>query len=208
MPVSAVVFDVGHVLYDWDPRTLYAKLIPDAAELDWFLANVVTRDWHFQHDAGRAFADTSAELSRQYPAYASLIAAYGPRWLETIPGPMPGMLDLVEDLAAADVPLFAITNFSDEFWAMFRPTAPVFDHFREIVVSGAEGLVKPHRAIFDLAMMRFGLAPGEALFIDDRFDNVAGGEAVGLLGHVFDGVAGVRAALAAHGLLVGQHRPT
>ncbi|TRW14180.1 HAD family hydrolase [Glacieibacterium frigidum] len=201
MPVTTVVFDVGHVLYDWDPLTLYAKLIPDAAELEWFLATVVTREWHFQHDAGRAFSDTSAELSGQYPAYAPLIAAYGPRWLETIPGPMPGMLELVEELAARDVPLFAITNFSDEFWAMFRPTAPVFDHFLDVIVSGTERMVKPDRPIFELAMRRFGLAPGEALFVDDRADNVRGGESVGLIGHVFDGEPGLRARLVALGLL-------
>ena len=199
--VRAVVFDVGHVLYDWDPRFLYAKLIPDAAELDWFLANVVTRDWHFQHDLGRAFADTSAELSEQFPQLAPLIAAYGPRWLETIPGPMPGMLDLVAELADAGVPLFAITNFSAEFWAMFRPTAPVFDHFRDIVVSGAEQLVKPDAAIFELAMTRFGLVPGEALFVDDRADNVAGGERVGLIGHVFERAGPLRARLVELGLL-------
>lgn len=197
----SLVFDVGHVLYDWDPRYLYAKLIPDSVELDWFLANVVTRDWHFQHDAGRPFSETCAELSGQFPAYALLIAAYGPRWLETIPGPMPGMLDLVDELAERGVPLFAITNFSDEFWAMFRPTAPVFDHFRDIIVSGTEKLVKPDRPIFDLAMQRFGLAPGEALFVDDRADNVRGGETVGMIGHVFDGEPALRARLVALGLL-------
>lgn len=199
--VRAVVFDVGHVLYDWDPRYLYAKLIHDAAELDWFLANVVTRDWHFQHDAGRPCSETSAELSGQFPAYASLIAAYGPRWLETIPGPVPGMIELVGELAASGVPLFAITNFSDEFWAMFRPTAPVFDHFRDIIVSGTEKVVKPDRPIFDLAMQRFGLAPGEALFVDDRADNVRGGESVGLIGHVFDSEPRLRARLVELGLL-------
>ena len=101
---KAVVWDVGHVLYDWDPRFLYAKLIPDADRLDWFLSNVVTRAWHFQHDAGRPFAETSAELIAEYPAEAELIAAYGPRWLETIPGPIPGTHELVEALAAAGIP--------------------------------------------------------------------------------------------------------
>ena len=149
-------------MYDWDPRGLYEKLIPDRRELDWFLSNVVTKQWHFQHDAGRPFVKTSAELTACFPAYAKLIAAYGPRWLETIPGPMPGMLGLVADLDAAGVRLFAITNFSAEFWAMFRPTAPVFDCFRDIIVSGVEKLTKPDPAIYALALDRFGLAPGKA----------------------------------------------
>ena len=198
---TAVVFDVGLVLYDWSPRYLYQKLIADPVELDWFLTRVVTAEWHFQHDAGRPAADTTAELTRLYPQYAELIAAYVPRWLETIPGPMPGMLELVAELAARGVPLYAITNFSAEFWPRFRATAPVFDQFRDIVVSGVERMVKPHPAIFRLATARFGLAPGEALFVDDRPDNIRGGEAAGMTGHLFDGAAGLRQRLTQFGLL-------
>jgi 2-haloacid dehalogenase len=201
MHPTAVVFDVGMVLYDWDPRFLYTKLIADPDQLDWFLGNVVTHKWHFQHDAGRPVAETSAELTAQFPEHADLIAAYDPRWLETIPGPVPGMLALVDALAAANVPLFAITNFSAEFWKRFRATAPVFDHFRDIVVSGEERLMKPDPAIYALALRRFGLAPGQGLFIDDRVDNVAASEAAGFVGHVFDGEAGLRKRLQALALL-------
>lgn len=181
----AVVWDVGHVLFDWDPRYLYGKLVADPAELDWFLSHVVTKKWHFQSDAGRPIATMTAELTARFPNYADLIAVYWPRWLETIPGPLPGMLDLVSDLHARGVPQFAITNFGAEFWAMFRPTAPVFDAFTDVVVSGIEKLTKPDPAIYALALARFGLAPGDSVFIDDRADNVAAANAAGLIGHVF-----------------------
>lgn len=197
----AVVFDVGHVLYDWDPRYLYEKLIADPAELDWFLGHVVTREWHFQHDAGRPFAATSAELIAQYPDQADRIRAYADRWNETIPGPMPGMPGLVADLDAAGVPLFAITNFSAEFWAKWRPTIPLFDRFRAIVVSGEERLTKPDPAIYALALARFGLGPGDGAFLDDRADNVAAADANGLVGHVFVDAADARTWLAGLGLL-------
>jgi 2-haloacid dehalogenase len=199
---GAVVFDVGHVLYDWDPRFLYAKLIADPARLDWFLQNVVTKAWHYQHDMGRPFAETSAELIAQYPAEAELIALYGPRWLETIPGPMPGTHALVEALAANGVPLFAITNFSGEFWKMFRPTAPLFDHFLDVVVSGDEKLMKPDPAIYSLARQRFGLGDGEALFVDDNPANVEGARAAGWHAHRFTTAAGLAEALRAHGFQV------
>ncbi len=197
----AVVWDVGHVLFDWDPRYLYEKLIADPAELDWFLSHVVTKAWHFQSDAGRPIAVMIAELTARFPAYADLIAAYLPRWLETIPGSIPGMLDLVADLDAAGVPQFAITNFGAEFWAMFRPTAPVFDCFRDIIVSGVEKITKPHPEIYALALARFGLAPGEGVFIDDRDDNVAGADAAGLVGHAFVDAANTRVWLHRHHLL-------
>ena len=184
--VRAVVFDVGSVLYHWDPAALYAKLIADPVERDWFLTHVVSLDWHFQHDAGRLFAETSAELIAQYPEYGALIAAWGPRFDETITGPVAGMIELVETLAAADVALFAITNFSAEFWRPFRTKrADVFDRFQDIIVSGDERLVKPNAAIYNLARQRFSLAAGEALFIDDRLDNVQAAEENGFIGHHF-----------------------
>lgn len=197
----AVVFDVGNVLYGWDIRALYAPLITDADRLDWFCREVVTAQWHFQHDAGRSFADTSAELIARFPAESELIRLFGPRFNETITGPIPGMLPLVEQLAARGVPLFGITNFSHEFWPDFRSTAPVFDHFTDIIVSGAERLTKPDPAIYALALRRFGLAPGEAIFVDDRAENIEAGTANGLVGHLFTGSAPLAAELARLGLL-------
>ena len=201
MSPRAVVFDVGHVLYDWDPRYLYEKIIPDPVELDWFLTHVVTRAWHFQHDAGRPFADTSAELIARFPDQADRIRAFADRWNETLPEPVPGMPDLVTDLDAAGVPLFAITNYSAEFWATWRPTVALFDRFARIVVSGEERLTKPGPEIYALALARFGLGPGDGTFIDDRAENVAAADAAGLIGHVFVDAADTRAWLAAQGLL-------
>ena len=198
---TAVVFDVGNVLVDWNVRAFYAPLIPDPARLDWFLVEVVTPTWHFQHDAGRPFAETSAELIARFPAEAELIRQYGPRFNETVPGAIPGMIELVEQLAAACVPLFAITNFSHEFWPPFRAEWPVFDHFTDIIVSGEERLTKPDAAIYQLALRRFGLGPGEAIFIDDRADNVEAAVANGFVGHLFTGHEVLAAELARLGLL-------
>lgn len=198
--VRAVVWDVGHVLYDWDIRHLYAKLIDDPDRLDWFLSTVVTREWHFQHDRGRPFAETSAELIAAFPAERALIEAYGPRWLETIPGPVPGTHDLVERLDAAGIPQYAITNFSAEFWAMFRPTAPIFDTFRDIIVSGEEQLMKPDPAIWALAERRFGLSGPDIFFIDDNPANVAGALEAGWRAHRFTDAETLARALEAVGL--------
>jgi 2-haloacid dehalogenase len=163
---------------------------------------VVTRDWHDQHDAGRPFAETSAELAAAFPEHRELIAYYGPRFGDMIPGPIPGMPALVEALDAAGVPLYAITNFSAEFWTPFRAReAALFDRFRDVVVSGAERLVKPDPAIFELALARFGLGPGEALFIDDRAENIAAAEAAGLIGHLFRDAETLRDVLAGLGWL-------
>jgi len=182
---QCVIFDVGRVLFDWDLRHLFAKLIDDKDELEWFVTNVVTPEWHFQHDAGRPLAEMLPELKVAFPGHDALIDAYAARFNETIPGAVPGSLDLVKRLDRAGVPLFAITNFGHEFWEGFRPTQPIFDRFRDIVVSGTEKMVKPDPAIYRLAIERFGIDPAGAIFIDDVAKNVAGAESVGIAGHQF-----------------------
>jgi 2-haloacid dehalogenase len=202
MPVKAVVFDVGNVLYHWSPKDFYKLLIEDDQELETFLRDVVTMDWHFQHDAGRPFAETSAELIAQFPHHRDLIMAWGPRFSETVTGPVEGMIEIVNALADRGVPLFGITNFADEFWHPFRDQeAAVFDLFTDIVVSGTEKMVKPDDAIYQLALRRFGLSAGEGLFIDDRLENVAAGEANGFMGHHFQSAGPLRAQLMGLGLL-------
>ena len=183
--IDTVIFDIGNVLYRWDLRCLFAKLIDDPEELDWFLAHVVTSEWHFQHDAGRPFADMVAERSREFPKYSSHIIAYSQRFPETIPGPVDGMIDIVRSLANRGTPIFAISNFGAESWAQFRPSAPIFELFADIVISGEEKLIKPDTAIFELALKRFACRADQCLFIDDRLDNIEAGQAVGLAGHHF-----------------------
>ena len=199
---TAVIFDVGRVLYDWDPRILYGSLIEDDRALDAFLRDVVTHEWHFQHDAGRDFADTSAELIALYPEHEALIRVWGPRFLESIGAPIAGMHPLVDELEAAGVPLYAITNFSHEFWPPFRAReAAMFDRFRDVVVSGEEKLVKPDAAIYRLALDRFGLEAERTVFIDDNEANIAGAKAVGLIALHFTGEPTLRAELGELGLL-------
>ena len=189
------------MLYDWNLRQFFAPLVP-AHELELFLREVVTLEWHGQHDAGRPFAETSAELIAAWPRFADAIAAFGPHFSDSVTGLLPGMEAIVRALHARGVPLYAITNFSHEFWPPFRAReAAIFDLFADIVVSGDERLVKPDPAIYALALARFGLAAGEAVFIDDRADNIRGAEAAGMQGHLFVGAADLGARLTALGLL-------
>lgn len=198
----AVIFDVGRVLFRWDLRHLYAKLIDDPAEVERFCTTIITPEWHFQHDAGRPLADMVEERIAEFPHAEALIRAYPRRFNETIPGPVEGMPELVERLHGAGVPLYIITNFGDEFWSMFRPTQPIFDRFEDILVSGVEKMVKPDPAIYRLALDRFGLEAAHTLFIDDVPENIAGAASVGIDGHVFTGAAAATQWLRDRGLPV------
>ena len=200
-PVEAVVFDVGRVLFQWDLRHLYASLIPDPAELDWFLANVVTERWHFQHDEGRSVAEMLAERQAEFPGHAHLVEVWATRFNDSIPGPVPGSFALVEELHQRGIPLYAITNFGAEFWADFRPCHPIFDLFRDVVVSGVEKIAKPDPRIYRLAERRFGHAPAAMLFVDDSPANIDAVRAAGWQGHLFTDAPALAADLRARGLI-------
>lgn len=199
--IRAVVFDVGRVLVQWDMRLLFAKLIDDPERLDWFCSTVVTEEWHADHDAGRDLGEMLAARKAEFPGHDHLIDAYATRFLETIPGNVPGSHEIVRELAGQKVPLFAITNFASAFWREFRASEPLFDLFGDIVVSGDEKLAKPDPRIFELAARRFGFAPAEMLFIDDNAANVASAQGLGWHVHHFTDAAGLRADLTERQLL-------
>lgn len=197
----AVVFDVGRVLVQWDIAHLYDRLIADPGERAWFLANVVTEEWHFRHDAGESLDAMVGERQAEFPGHADLIEAYRTHWLDTVPGPVPGSQELAVRLDEAGIPLFAITNFGVDTWDMFRPTQPLFDRFRDIVVSGREKVMKPDPEIFQIARRRFDHPPGSMLFIDDNAANVASARALGWQTHHFHDADMLEADLTRRGLL-------
>lgn len=196
MQVEAVVFDVGRVLYQWHLRHLFEKIVDNRARLETLLGEVVTEEWHFEHDRGRTLGEMVPERIALYPDFEPEIRAYATRFNETIPGPVPGSHALVERLDARGVPLYAITNFGAEFWAGFRPSEPIFDRFRDIVVSGEEKLAKPDPAIFALAEARFGRNASTMLFIDDNRANVDAAAACGWHVHHFTDAAALESDLA------------
>jgi len=198
---KAVVFDIGRVIIQWDLRHLYAKLIDDEEELDWFLANVVSERWHHQQDEGRPLVEMVPERKRQFPEHAALIEAYATRFNETIPGPVPGTHALIRKLDAVGVPLFGLSNFGGDFWDAFHADWPVFDALRDIVVSGHEKCAKPDPEIYAIAEARFAIPPQNLLFVDDKEDNIAAARARGWHGHVFTCANALEADLRAHGLI-------
>jgi 2-haloacid dehalogenase len=199
---TAVIFDVGNVLYGWDPDAFLVRQIADDEARMRFIEDVDLYAWHETLDGGRPYAEAASELNEKFPQYAELIAAWSDRFGETISGPVPGVHAVVEALDARDVPLFAITNFSADFWPPFLARERAFfARFRDIVVSGEVRLLKPDPAIYWLALDRFRLKPSDALFVDDRQINVDGALAVGMAAHLFTDAADLRARLEAEGLL-------
>jgi 2-haloacid dehalogenase len=197
---SVVVFDIGNVLLDWDPRHLYRKVFDDPGRMERFLAEVCTPAWNLEQDRGRLFRDAVAELVAAHPDLAAEIRAFDERWLETVSGPVPGSVELLGDLQGAGVPTYAITNFSAEKFADARRVWPFLQSFIDVVVSGDHRVVKPDPAIYRLLLDGHGLAAQACVFIDDSEKNVAGARAVGMHALHFTGAERLRADLRALGL--------
>jgi 2-haloacid dehalogenase len=199
---KTVVFDLGGVLIDWDPRYLYRKLFPgDEVGMERFLAEVCTNEWNLQQDAGRSWAEATAVLKEQHPEQATLIDAFYHRWPEMIAGPIEGSVAILSELKAAGAPLYALTNWSHETFPIALERFEFMSWFRGIVVSGQEKLIKPDPQIYRLLVDRHGLRPGDIVYIDDNARNAAAATSLGMHGIHFTGPAALRDELISLGLL-------
>ncbi len=201
-PPSAVLYDVGNVLIRWDVRALYRTIFDDVDEMEHFLSTVWTLEENGRCDRGEPFADVIAERVRLHPGYETAIRAAWDRWIETIPGPVEGAWELVEELDHAGVPLYGLTNFSAETFPIVVEQYPGFGRFRDIVVSGEHpGLAKPEPEIFQLVCERSGLDPAQLLFVDDTPANTKVAAELGFPTVDFTDTASFRDELVAAGLL-------
>jgi 2-haloacid dehalogenase len=202
-PLTTVIFDLGGVLIDWDPRYLYRGLFADESAMEYFLSEICSPEWNLSLDSGRSFAEAVAELSGRHPHEQERIQAYHERWIEMIAGPISETVAVLEELHAREVPLWALTNWSAETFRLIRhdPTYGFLDQFRDIFVSGELRMVKPDPAIYRHVLNEIGASAESCLFIDDSAKNVAAAQEIGLHGHRFLGAPALRAALVRFGLL-------
>jgi 2-haloacid dehalogenase len=200
---TTVVFDLGGVLIDWNPRYLYRKLFADEPAMERFLGEVCTNTWNLEMDRGKAFAVAVEELAAHHPEQRAFIEAFHRRWIEMVDGPIRGTVELLEHLAERRVPLLALSNWSAETFPLVRndPTYAFLGRFERIFLSGELRLVKPDPAIYRHMLDATGRRSDECLFIDDNPDNVAAAERVGMHAHWFRSRDSLRDDLDRHGLL-------
>jgi 2-haloacid dehalogenase len=201
MRPTTVVFDLGGVLVDWDPRYVYRQLFDDPDEMESFLAKVTTAEWNAQQDAGRPWAEAVKLLVAEHPQRRELIEVFYRRWPEMLAGEIPGTVDVLADLRAASVRLVALSNWSAEMFPVARERFDFLAWFEAIVISGDVGVNKPDRRIFDHLTEQFGIEPAAALFIDDSSANVDAAKALGFRAIQFTDAKALRGELVRLGLL-------
>lgn len=201
MTTKAVLWDLGNVLLDWSPRRFYEKLFRTPEEVDHFLGEVCTMDWHAAHDRGVPMAENREPLIAKYPHYEDAIRAWETGIDGMLNGSVPGTDIVMDTLAERGVPQYALTNLPAEWVEPVNALYPQMAHMKDVIVSAHEGVIKPDRHIYEITAMRLPFAPEEVVFFDDREDNVTAARDFGFDAEVFRGEGPLKTALAGRGLL-------
>jgi len=202
LPITTVVFDLGGVLIDWDPRYLYRQLLATDEAIEAFLDEVGFSEWNHTVDAGTTtWTDAVAALSAAHPHHRELIEAYPLRFAETLSGPIEDSVAVLRELHELGLRLLALTNWSTETFPVALERFDFLALFDDIMVSGAERVAKPDPEIFTLLVRRHGLDPSRTLFVDDKQDNVDAAVRAGLVGVLFTDAVTLREDLESAGVL-------
>ena len=178
--IEHIIFDLGGVLIDWDPRYLYRKIYQDHSAMESFLGNICTPDWNEKQDEGREIVEATRQLTLIHPEYTSQIEAFYGRWSEMLDGSITETENLLYDLhKESNYKLVALTNWSAETFPIAQERFKFLEFFEDIIVSGIEKCKKPDPRIYQILVERTGLVPQNSLFIDDSKRNIMAAEALG-----------------------------
>lgn len=200
--IDAVVFDLGGVLLDWNPRYLYRKMFDDEAAMERFLGEVCTMEWHEANDRGVPFEVTCGRLAAEHPEHTEQIWAWATRTEEMVGGPIDGTVEILRELRReGTVRLFALTNMEAHTYPLRRERYDFLRWFEGTVVSSTEGVIKPDARIFQVLLERYGLTPASTLMIDDAQRNIDAARALGMPTVLFESPEVLRRALEDAGVL-------
>jgi 2-haloacid dehalogenase len=199
--IDTIIFDLGGVLIDWNPRYVYRKIFKTEEEIDWFLANVTTPEWNENQDAGYPLHKATKELIAKHPEWEPEIKAYYGRWLEMLGEDIHDTVEILRHLKeTGKYKLYALTNWSAETFPHALERFEFFKAFDGVVVSGQEKMRKPSAEFYNILIDRYHLDPAKTIFIDDSLRNVKGAEAVGITGIHFHNPTQLRDELRRNGI--------
>lgn len=180
---DTIIFDLGGVLIDWNPRYVYRTIFKTEEEVEWFLENITTSEWNENQDAGYPLHKATQELILRHPDWEPEIKAYYGRWLEMLGDQLHDTVEILRQLKAEGrYHLYALTNWSAETFPHALERFEFFKIFDGVVVSGAEKMRKPSAEFYKIILDRYHIDASNAIFIDDNLRNVKGAESVGITG--------------------------
>jgi len=181
--IDTVIFDLGGVLIDWNPRYVYRTIFDSEEKIDWFFENICTNDWNENQDAGYPLDKATEDLIAKHPEWEEEIRAYYGRWVEMLGGPLEDTVNILRTLKKKDeLRLYALTNWSHETFPVALERFQFLQWFDGIVVSGDEKTRKPFPEFYQRLLERYHINPATAIFIDDNVRNVKAAEEAGMNG--------------------------
>lgn len=200
--INTIIFDLGAVLIDWNPRYLYSTLFNDETEMEYFLTSICSSDWNEEQDAGRSLREGTELLVKQHPEQEAYIRAFYSRWDEMLGEPFWGTVEIFKQLKeTGKYKIYALTNWSAETFPIAQQRYEFLNWFDGIVVSGTEKMRKPAPEFYQLLLERYGVKTENALFIDDNYRNILAAEKMGIQSIHFSSAASLREKLETIGLL-------
>jgi 2-haloacid dehalogenase len=179
--INTIIFDLGGVLIDWNPRYVFREVFQSDEKADWFIENICTLDWNEQQDEGYPIADAVEEKVKEFPTWENEIRTYYSRWADMLKGPIPGTVSIFSELKKSGrYKLYALTNWSAELFPVARSRYDFLQWFDGIVVSGEEKMRKPAPEFYERLLYKFNVIPGQAVFIDDNLLNIESAATLGL----------------------------
>lgn len=181
--INTIIFDLGNVLIDWNPRYVYRHIFDSDEKIDWFFATICTSEWNEMQDAGRSLQEATEELVVKHPEYEKEVRAFYGRWEEMLGGPIHETVEIFQSLRRLNkFSFYALTNWSAELFPVALQRYDFLQWFDGIVMSGGERTRKPFPDIYRILLNRYQVDPSRAIFIDDSLRNIKGAEVVGING--------------------------
>jgi len=200
--IKNIIFDLGGVLIDWNPKYVYRTIFKTEEEVNWFLENITVMDWNVQQDAGRDLDQGTALLVEKFPKWENEIKAYYGRWTEMLGGPIDGSVRILKELLdKKNHRILALTNWSHQTYPIAQKRYDFLSWFEGVVVSGEEKCIKPDPKIYNIILERYTLNANECLFIDDNQNNVDAAIACGMESVLFESPEKLRRELEEHKIM-------
>jgi len=172
MKIDTIIFDLGNVLVQWNPANLYRKIFKTDQEVNDFLNNICTMDWHTEQDAGRSPQEGTEALVQEHPQWEHPIRAFYARWKEMFSGPIEGSVQILKALKEKGYKVYALSNWNAELFNYTIDDYPFLTWFDGKVISGQVKMKKPDEDIYHHLLQQYQIKPSHALFIDDNRHNV------------------------------------
>jgi 2-haloacid dehalogenase len=189
--INTLIFDFGGVLIDWNPAYVFLKEFRgNQEEMSHFLNTICSWEWNENQDAGYSLQKATDERVAMYPEHERLIRMYYGRWEEMLGYEHSDTVALLKTFKDHNkYRLIGLTNWSHETFPVALERFDFLSWFEGIVVSGTEKMKKPDANIYTLTLDRYKIIPENAVFIDDKLENVHAATKLGIHGIHFSSAA-------------------